>query len=343
MRKVLFLTRYNRLGASSRVRFYEYLGLIKPEHLSIKVNPFFYDSYVPDFYEKKVSHTSILLCYLRRIWVLINVWHYDTIYLEKELFPKLPFIIEYIFLRYLKLSGTKLLVDIDDAFYLDYRNTSTLIAFKIERVMMFCDEVIAGSKELERYSQNFNEKVRFLPSCITLGGSKLSSCPPSNRLIIGWLGTPYTAKYLSLIEGLVIEHTDVDWFFMGGILDSLAGLPNTHYFEWSVEDEEKFLSKISIGIMPLEDTAFERAKCGYKLLKYMAHGAPVIASKIGANNYIVNETNGILCSNLEEWNAAVIRMKRMDVLLSYDRKSILGYVNENYSHKSQLNNISDLL
>jgi glycosyltransferase involved in cell wall biosynthesis len=58
--------------------------------------------------------------------------------------------------------------------------------------------------------------------------------------------------------------------------------------------------------MPLPDDPFERGKCGYKLIQYMACGKSVIASPVGANATIVeNGRTGYLARDNKEWTAAL--------------------------------------
>jgi glycosyltransferase involved in cell wall biosynthesis len=63
--------------------------------------------------------------------------------------------------------------------------------------------------------------------------------------------------------------------------------------------------------MPLPDESFERGKCGYKLIQYMACGLPVVASPVGVNAAIVEEgRNGFLASSQEEWVRAISLLQR---------------------------------
>ena len=41
--------------------------------------------------------------------------------------------------------------------------------------------------------------------------------------------------------------------------------------------------------MPLFETKWEKGKCGYKLIQYMASGLPVIASNFGFNKKVVDK------------------------------------------------------
>ena len=53
---------------------------------------------------------------------------------------------------------------------------------------------------------------------------------------------------------------------------------------WSEAGEAAALLQMDIGIMPLPDNPWERGKCAYKLIQYMACGLPVVASPRG-NEY----------------------------------------------------------
>jgi len=70
-------------------------------------------------------------------------------------------------------------------------------------------------------------------------------------------------------------------------------------------------------VMPLVDAPFERGKCGYKLIQYMACGLPVIASPVGVNTRIVAEgITGFLASSSQEWAAAVLKLSADPALRS---------------------------
>ena len=79
--------------------------------------------------------------------------------------------------------------------------------------------------------------------------------------------------------------------------------------EWSEATEVGELQRLSIGIMPVLDKPFQRGKCGYKLIQYMACGLPVVASPVGVNSEIVRPgLNGALADTPEEWLAALAQL-----------------------------------
>ena len=72
--------------------------------------------------------------------------------------------------------------------------------------------------------------------------------------------------------------------------------------------------------MPLMDTPWDRGKCGYKLIQYMACYLPVIASPIGINKELVkNEKNGFLASCRSDWENALKKL-----LNSYQLRQKMG-------------------
>lgn len=61
--------------------------------------------------------------------------------------------------------------------------------------------------------------------------------------------------------------------------------------------------------MPLKDSPWERGKCGYKLIQYMACGLPVVASAVGANiDIVTDEVNGFLVHTSSQWEIALERL-----------------------------------
>ena len=86
-----------------------------------------------------------------------------------------------------------------------------------------------------------------------------------------------------------------------GDQDPLLGIPK-EILPWSEDSEVAYIQSFDVGIMPLTDGPFERGKCGYKLVQYMACGLPVIASPVGVNSRIVEQgKTGFLASSSAEW------------------------------------------
>ena len=88
----------------------------------------------------------------------------------------------------------------------------------------------------------------------------------------------------------------------------LSAIPaeQIEFVPWSERAEVTAIQDAAAGIMPLEDSAWARGKCGYKLLTYMACGVPVVASPVGANAGILARGDaGFAARTSGEWEEAL--------------------------------------
>ena len=113
---ILFLTRYGRLGASSRVRAMQFLPEFECLGWRCDVSPLFDDGYVEALYGQHRRERLVVSGFMRRFGRLLSVRKYDLIWIEKELFPFCPALAE----RLLRLFNIPYVVDYDDAVYHRY-------------------------------------------------------------------------------------------------------------------------------------------------------------------------------------------------------------------------------
>jgi glycosyltransferase involved in cell wall biosynthesis len=80
---------------------------------------------------------------------------------------------------------------------------------------------------------------------------------------------------------------------------------------WTDATEVESIAACDVGLMPLLDSPWERGKCGYKLVQYMACGLPVVASPVGVNSDLVTVgVNGFLAATPEQWVSSLERLIR---------------------------------
>ena len=95
------------------------------------------------------------------------------------------------------------------------------------------------------------------------------------------------------------------------------------------------IASFDIGIMPLPDDDWEKGKCAYKLIQYMACGLPVVASSVGMNREVVNEGwNGFLANNFKEWCNALELLIQDEGLRKRLGQNGRKLVEENYTLES---------
>ncbi len=92
MIRVLALTRYGALGASTRLRTLQYVPLLREDGIDIDVSPLLVDAYLEGLYRRgRGPLLASLAGYTRRLAALTNQRAYDLVWLEKELLPWLPY------------------------------------------------------------------------------------------------------------------------------------------------------------------------------------------------------------------------------------------------------------
>ena len=311
--RVLALTRYERLGSSSRVRFYQYVPYLESKGIDIQIASLLPDEYVRDLYEgKRVNIVSIINAYIKRVAWLIRNRTFDLLWVEKEILPWIPAWIEFLF-----SSKLPYIVDYDDAVFHRYEFhqsnlVRTLLGKKIDNVMRYSLLVIAGNDYLAKRAQQAGAKwIEILPSVVNVEQYPVKKAEPG--LNIGWIGSPATASFLNSIQApleRVVRYSNVQLTLVGaGNTDHLPGVSKT-LLPWNEATEIADMQTFDVGIMPLPDGPFERGKCGYKLIQYMASGLPVIASPVGVNKKIVEQgKNGYLASTEDEWLEAINHLK----------------------------------
>ena len=75
---------------------------------------------------------------------------------------------------------------------------------------------------------------------------------------------------------------------------------------WSIAADDDFLASLTVGLMPLDDGPWERGKCSFKMLQYMAAGRPCVVSPVGVNRDILAQAElGLAAATHAEWVAAL--------------------------------------
>lgn len=310
--KVLALTRYGRLGASSRLRFLQYAPLLAAAGIELQVQSLFPDrllaernlrgSYPP-------AGLAASLC--RRVGRCVRPGGPRLVWLEYELFPGLPAWAERLLLAG---TGVPFVLELDDAVFHRYdRHRSaivrSLLGRKLDRLMRRASTVVVCNEYLaERARAAGARRIETVPTPVDLGGYPVAARAGSGPFTIGWVGSSSTAEYLRAVAGPLrraCERLDGRVVVVGTSRSPLEG-PWVEHAEWSEQTEAARIASFDVGIMPLEDGPWERGKCGYKLLQYMAASRAVVASPVGINATLVRPGwNGLLASTDEEWTSAL--------------------------------------
>jgi len=249
--------------------------------------------------------------YPEKLLIALRSGKYDYVWLQRK--PLSPLFASII------ARNTRLIYDYDDAFYAvesylkgkpkPTQPGSKQIIQRLNAILKRSSIVFAGSKALSEYARRFNPENTFI---IPTAYRKLLA-PPSPKttekpVTIGWIGNTGNLYFLSMIDeaafAIQSRFPDSRFSVMSG--KAPEGLKTKWEFvKWSKEGESAWLDSIDIGIMPLEDDEWSRGKCAFKLLQYMAHGKPVVASRVGANiDAVIHGKSGFLATSEAEWEKA---------------------------------------
>ena len=351
--RVLFLTRYGRLGASSRQRCFLYLEALNGAGIDGDVCPFLGDDYVHRLHSGlTIGVASILRAYARRLMLLLRAQRYDLLWIEKEALPWLPAWVE---LALFKLAGTMMVVDYDDAVFHTYdqhRNgiVRRLLGFKIDSIMSAADLVIVGNSYLGVRAKSAGARaIAEIPTVVDLKcylERRFAPVCDHEPFTIGWIGSSLTSSYLEILRPALTElasRLPLRIILVGAAEAALAGLP-VERVPWSLETEATELVRFDVGLMPLPDKPWERGKCGYKLIQYMASAIPVVASPVGINCEIVipGET-GFLAETDADWLTSLSRLYHEPKLRQTMGAAGRHRVEANYSLAVTAPRMTDLL
>jgi glycosyltransferase involved in cell wall biosynthesis len=301
----VLLSRYSEMGASSRLRMFQYLPYLRGDW-DVHVAPFFHDGYLQALYSGRRDFLEVAAGYMRRLYATFGLRRFDLAWVEAELFPWIPWGVE----KLLAAREVPLAADYDDAIFHRYDThpsaaTRCLLGGKIGALMKQAKAVLAGNEYIASYARAAGSNhVHVVPTVIDTSRYEPRSGRAPDQLTIGWIGTPKTQHYLDLVAGaLEFAHRTLHAriVVIGAAGNPLPGTP-VEVRPWNEGTEASDLAALDVGIMPLADSPWELGKCGYKLIQYMACGKPVIASPVGVNRQLVEHgVNGYLASSTEEW------------------------------------------
>ncbi|MCX7567491.1 glycosyltransferase family 4 protein [Sulfitobacter sp. F26169L] len=303
------MTKYPEQGASSRYRVYQYLDHYRELGTDVAVQSFM-DA---PLYRLSISRGSQAKKFwmaakatVRRLAVVWKNRDADALYLQRELLPFGPPVIE----RLLKRRGMRLIFDYDDALFIKKASRYNRIASffrspqKIADIIRMANLTIAGNDWLRDQANSLGGRA------ITVEVAEdtnryLSKTYGDGQVTIGWLGSPSTSKYLHLISDQLREVAEaqplVKWVMVGGGDFEMDGVP-WETRDWSFETEKKSLHEFDIGLMPLPNEQWSLGKSGGKARTYMAASVVPVVSAMGYNLQLVDHgRTGILIDNEHSW------------------------------------------
>jgi glycosyltransferase involved in cell wall biosynthesis len=243
------------------------------------------------------------LAYVPRLFSIALT--HDVLFVQKRTLPLSV-------LAILKKLNPHIVFDLDDAIYLRPSRKPL-----VDAMLRASALIIAGNESLAAYSRQFNDQVKLIPTVVDTNlYQPLSSArhPGDDRVVIGWIGSdPNRGDFTSMqpvLEWLYNRYGDhVTMRIVGSRPLEIKTKMNLEFIPWTLAKSRAKLQEFDIGIMPLEDTEWNRGKCGLKLIEYMAVEAATVASPVGVNRQIViDDETGFLATTTEEWKNGLAQL-----------------------------------
>ncbi len=350
---VLFLTRYPQEGASSRYRVHQYVPFLEDLGVECTVQSFM-DA---EMYRLSLSRGRTLkkifktaLATVKRIQTVMGWRRYDAIYMQREVLPFGPPLME----RWLKRSGAVMFFDLDDALFIKKASRYNPIATffrspgKTLEIFRLVDCTVAGNDWLRDAARAQGGRAETIEVAEDTSRVPLSSASETSRPVtIDWLGSPSTVKYLTLIEiplrNIARRHPEVRWEIMGGGDFEMDGVPWVHH-AWSLEAEGQALARFDIGLMPLPAEDWAKGKSGGKARTYMASSVVPVVAAVGYNLELISDRKtGFLCRVENDWEEAIELLISDQQLRARVSAAARRDVEDRFSQRGQARKIAELL
>lgn len=295
--RVLFLTQGPPAAPSSRYRVYQLVPHLERLGIDCRISPALDDAQYQRIYRDGGSRLGAFATIRRQRQLdLRRLDDYDVVFVQKGVFPGLTAGIEQ------KIAARKPLVyDFDDAIWLPRQGGNPVLRFlhrerAVQDILRRSTAVITGNEFLADYARHFCRAVTVVPSAVDTARYR----PSTGTDTVGWIGSRTTMPYLKPLAPVFRELGISPRVIAAGDPTGL-GFPVT-FRQWQAETEVAELTQLGIGLAPLPDTAWERGKCGVKILQYMAAGLPVIAAPVGVQTELVRDgVTGFIAGTLDQW------------------------------------------
>jgi predicted HAD superfamily hydrolase/glycosyltransferase involved in cell wall biosynthesis len=238
------------------------------------------------------------------------------------------------FFEYAKTKGIRTIMEMDDLIFPKHipfvgsvkggewkLEEAMFVATGYERLLKKSDACIVSTPLLKEYiEKNYNVpaiivRSKVTPKCLT----EPKPIDESNIKLIYASGTYSHKEDFAIIEtvlyNFMIANKHVSLSILGAaqVSERLLALSNvSNYPLLPYNAMLTFIAKHDLMLVPLADDVFNRTKSGVKFVECGAVGVPVLASRVGEFDYLIDhEINGLLASSAEEFHTTLEKIVNM--------------------------------
>jgi len=252
-------------------------------------------------------------------------------------------------LEKLKVAGKRVVYDIDDdIFNIAKDNPAAKLIGQDEKMaavacMRLADVVTVTTDRLADAMRDVAGKEPVvIPNAVAVDwwrATPLTGSPDGWKRVFWQGGDTHGEDWLECLEAvdaIMAEREDVRMVILGYLPPPVLSVLDRPYWKGRVEflsfrSPETYFEmmkhvRAEVGIAPLRDSLFNRAKSPLKFLEYAAMGMPTVASDVGPYSDVIDDgVNGVLAHDAQEWWVAITsflddKERRQAVLESARRK-----------------------
>ena len=291
------------ISPAPRYRVLQYLDFLRSRGVECEVRSLHRERY-PLFYRWPIVGKLYKTLVRGRRWFQIGDAEQFDVVLQQRLTLPFSSAVE----RRLFRINPRVIFDFDDALYRTERGPDARRMRVFNAVVGGSHTVVAGSRYL---ADRCRREATVIPTVVDTERYR----PREHRarpVTIGWIGTYSNLDNLrDIVPSLarVLERFPDSRFHVVSDQNPKPELPRYEFTRWTKEAEIAGLQSFDIGIMPLRDTPWNRGKCAFKLIQYMAVGIPAVASAVGANvDVVLDGQTGFLVQDGTSWEDALMRL-----------------------------------
>jgi len=308
-RDFLFFPYAHKDNSGAVARFQIYLPYLEKDGYTYHIDYICSEDYYNRIYYKEKNRAREYLFYQRLFWrrlfKVLGGRNYRAVFIRRSMFPNyynqsFPYLE-----RLLSKLNDNITIDYFDA---DYALNKPLI----ERTVSYCNKVSVVNEYLYNYFSNLHPKIYYNNLAIDtqpyLPKENFQLHHPVTIFWTGGAGNTVNLKDIIPILEKINKDNPLKLLIVG---KSNGGYnqPFVEQREWNFKTFFDYLNKSDIAIYPaFEDDEFHRGKLAYKTLDYAAAKLPMVASPLGLSPYFKNETDVLVATTEEEWEAGLRRL-----------------------------------